>query len=618
MNDFASRIADLSPEKQELLLRRMKEQPQREAPAASVWPQIEPDLEHRHEPFPLTDVQQTYWIGRSGMYDLSTVGANVYMEFEFADPGGLVLERFALALERLIERHDILRVIVLPDGRGQILNQVPQYRIKVVDLCGLDQELVEAELQKVQERMRMSKAAIDRWPLFEFLAHRLENERIRLHARLDAMLIDGASRVALLKELDLLMLDPETPHPPLEFSYRDYALAWSGIEDTAIYQRSRDYWMARLESLPPAPDLALARDINPVTPSLFRNRSLTLLGPRAWAQVKNRAARSALTPSGLVVAAFAEVLAYWSKAPQFTIGLVSALRPPIHPQIHEIIGNFNTIYLLAVDTSLPTFEGRAKRLQRQILSDLQHRYFSGLRVLRELNRRQGGSPRAAMPVLFNSVIEYNHPSYKRRSAEDLNAEAEADDPYGLEVVDGSVYLPQVLLIPTVSEEKDGSLLCKWQSAEDVFQLGLMQDMLNAYAGLLDRLSEGQESWREPLIRVATSAPESSKSMREAATAEVIPPKEEKAFVRPRDALEFQLAKIWEDLLNVRPISIADDFFALGGDSLLVARLMAEIRQSSGQDFKLFTFFQESTIEHLASSLRQQASHLILNEPTGER
>lgn len=618
MNDFASRIADLSPEKQELLLRRMKEQPQREARAASVWPQIEPDLAHRHEPFPLTDVQQTYWIGRSGMYDLSTVGANVYMEFEFADPGGLVLERFALALERLIERHDILRVIVLPDGRGEILNQVPQYRITVVDLCGLDQELVEAELQKVQERMRMSKAAIDRWPLFEFMAHRLENERIRLHARLDAMLIDGASRVALLKELDLLMLDPETPHPPLEFSYRDYALAWSGIEDTAIYQRSRDYWMARLESLPPAPDLALARDINPVTPSLFRNRSLTLLGPRAWAQVKNRAARSALTPSGLVVAAFAEVLAYWSKAPQFTIGLVSALRPPIHPQIHEIIGNFNTIYLLAVDTSLPTFEGRAKRLQRQILSDLQHRYFSGLRVLRELNRRQGGSPRAAMPVLFNSVIEYSHPSYKRRNAEDLNAEAEADDPYGLKVVDGSVYLPQVLLIPTVSEEKDGSLLCKWQSAEDVFQLGLMQDMLNAYARLLERLSEGQESWREPLIRVATSAQESSKSMREAATAEVAPPKEEKAFVRPRDALESQLAKIWEDLLNVRPISIADDFFALGGDSLLVARLMAEIRQSSGQDLKLFTFFQESTIEHLASSLRQQSSHLILNEPTGER
>jgi pyochelin synthetase len=581
-------------------------------------PQIAPDLGHRYEPFPLTDVQQTYWIGRCGMYDLSACGANVYMEFEFADESGLVLERFGLALERLIARHDILRLIILPDGRAQILQQVPQYPIEVVDLRGHGPELVAAELQKVQTRMRMSQAAIDRWPLFEFMAHKLDNERIRLHARLDALLIDGASRVALLKELPLLMLDPLAPRPALEFSYRDYALAWSAIEETTLYRRSRAYWLGRLESLPPAPELPLARDINPLTPSLFKNRTLTLLEPDAWTRLKTRAADAGLTPSGLVVSAFAEVLAYWSKSQQFTFSLVSALRPPIHAQMTEIIGNFNTVYLLAVDTSPDTFEDRARRVQRQILTDLQHRYFSGLRVLRELNRRRGGSPNASMPVLFNSVVEYSHPSYRRVDGGEAKAVAEADDPHGLEVMDGSVYLPQVLLIPTVSEEKDGSLLCKWQSAEEVFSAGLMQEMLKAYALLLKRLADNEESWREPLIRMGTPAQleVDGQPTRERAATGLKPLQETGGFVAPRDALEQRLAKLWEDILHVAPIGIRDDFFSLGGDSLMVARLVVRIRQQFGHEFELSAIFQEATIEHLAHALRLQAGHSIFRDPDG--
>jgi len=50
------------------------------------------------------------------------------------------------------------------------------------------------------------------------------------------------------------------------------------------------------------------------------------------------------------------------------------------------------------------------------------------------------------------------------------------------------------------------------------------------------------------------------------------PEATRLVVAPRDLVEQTLVDLWQSLLDVRPISITDDFFALGGDSLAAARL----------------------------------------------
>ena len=75
-------------------------------------------------------------------------------------------------------------------------------------------------------------------------------------------------------------------------------------------------------------------------------------------------------------------------------------------------------------------------------------------------------------------------------------------------------------------------------------------------------------------------------------------------VRPRDELEAQLAAIWEDLLQIRPIGVTDDFFDLGGHSLLAVRLAARIEQKWGRSLALSDLLMGSTIEELASRLRE--------------
>ena len=74
------------------------------------------------------------------------------------------------------------------------------------------------------------------------------------------------------------------------------------------------------------------------------------------------------------------------------------------------------------------------------------------------------------------------------------------------------------------------------------------------------------------------------------------------YVAPTLAIHYQLAQIWEDLLDVRPIGIKDDFFDLGGHSLLAIRLFDRIAQSWGKKLPYSTIFAGATIEQLASAL----------------
>ena len=58
--------------------------------------------------------------------------------------------------------------------------------------------------------------------------------------------------------------------------------------------------------------------------------------------------------------------------------------------VDGIVGDFTSLTLLAIDAVCSeSFERRAQCVQEQLLEDLEHRYFSGIRVLRELARRRG-------------------------------------------------------------------------------------------------------------------------------------------------------------------------------------------------------------------------------------
>ncbi len=67
-------------------------------------------------------------------------------------------------------------------------------------------------------------------------------------------------------------------------------------------------------------------------------------------------------------------------------------------------------------------------------------------------------------------------------------------------------------------------------------------------------------------------------------------------------LHHQIIDIWRELLGVRTINIRDDFFALGGNSLLAMRMLYQIEQAFGKALLPATLFQRATVEHLADEI----------------
>jgi len=86
-------------------------------------------------------------------------------------------------------------------------------------------------------------------------------------------------------------------------------------------------------------------------------------------------------------------------------------------------------------------------------------------------------------------------------------------------------------------------------------------------------------------------------------------------VKPRDSLELQLVRIWENALNVRPIGITDNFFEIGGHSLMAVRLMAQIKEAFGYAYPLPEFFQRPTIDDVARTLRGQTKAYSATGPS---
>ncbi|AVH63679.1 polyketide synthase [Nostoc sp. 'Peltigera membranacea cyanobiont' N6] len=84
-----------------------------------------------------------------------------------------------------------------------------------------------------------------------------------------------------------------------------------------------------------------------------------------------------------------------------------------------------------------------------------------------------------------------------------------------------------------------------------------------------------------------------------------------AYVVPRNKLEQIIAGIWEDVLGFEQVGIHDDFFMLGGDSLVAVRVMAQIKNIFQAELPLATLLQNPTIAQL-SQLLKASNHSTIN------
>ena len=429
---------------------------------------ITPAPEAAHEPFPLTDVQAAYLLGRRDAFGYGGVACHVYLEVNYPD---LDPRRVEAAWNRLIQRHDMLRAVIEADGYQRVLPAVPHLSVPAADLRTAGREQAERALETVREELGHRVHETTRWPLFDVRVSRCPEHAV-LHLSMDFLIADWASIQLLLTEFEALNADRELP--ALDIRFRDYLITERRLRETGRYQRDRDYWWARIEDLPPAPELPTSDG----TPEpRFRRRHLTLDGP-AWERFKQRARRRGLTPSSAVLAAYAAVIERWSRNPRFCLNLTVLGRLPLHPDVERIVGDFTSVNPLAVGWSADaSFTENAAAISAQLFDDLDHRLCSGVEVLREIARRRGRET-ALLPIVFTSAIGLG---------EGAGAATGRLGGFGI------TQTPQVFIDCQAMDGADG-LQVNWDVRDGVFRDGVVDDMFAAFAQLVRALAAGDETW----------------------------------------------------------------------------------------------------------------------------
>jgi len=462
----------------ERLLEMLKREPIERQVA--VTPVLEP--EHRYSPFPLTDLQHAYWLGRDHSVDLGTVATHLYVELECEVLDTAGLQR---ALNRLIERHDMLRAVVDAGGMQRVLPEVPEYVIATTDRRDGTPAAVAQAIASMRDELSHQVMDTQRWPLFDVRLTLLPNDQARLHVSLDLLILDAQSIYYFFRDWHRLYARPELEPAPLGVTFRDYVLTEQQVRQTPAHARARAYWEQRLDTLPPAPELPVRANPGNEGQTRFTRREFRLDKAR-WDRLKASGRDQGLTPSILLLAAYSEVLARWSASPHFTLNMTVSNRLQIHADIPHVLGDFINLLLLEVDRRDATlgFREFAVALQRRLARDMEHSQVSGVSVMRDWARRRGSSMQAAMPVVFSSGLV-------------LGGGEEVGDleQFGRKVFSIS-QTSQVWLDQHVVEIK-GDLVLVWDAAEELFELGVLDAMFAAYTGLVERLAENPAVWEMP-------------------------------------------------------------------------------------------------------------------------
>ena len=450
----------------------------------AVKPELVEHLSRPPEPegFAVTPLQRGYLVGRGDAVELGGVASHVYHELE----GCWDLERLERALQSLVARHGMLRTRFTPEGR-QVEQESAEIRVGRLDLRGLSAEQQNEQRLALREELSHRVLPSDRAPMVAADVTLLADDRMVLHVGHDGLVMDGISMFLFFREWWAAYSEEEgegdgsrAAEPGQESSFEAYIAALEKARTRAPAERSRAYWLDRIDDLAPHPDLPLRTSPAAIAVTRFSQYTARLDGA-AWASVKARAAGAGLTPTGVLLAAYAETLARWGAGSRFTLTTTVANRPPIHPRINHAIGNFSETLLVEVEIDRRlTFQERARAVQARLRRDLDHRHFSGIEVLRELARRTGAG-QAQMPYTFNSAIGYVQ----------ADLDGSALELFGPEVYTSS-QTPQ-LWLNAFAFEQHGGVIVQFDAVDGLFPEGLIQDMVAGYQTLLDSLLD-DDAW----------------------------------------------------------------------------------------------------------------------------
>ena len=446
--------------------------------------------------FDLTDVQYSYLIGREDDQILGGVGCHAYLEI---DGKNIEADRLKAAWNKLQYRHPMLRVKFTKDGHQEILDKPYSEEIEVIDLADFDEETLHLKLVEIREQKSHRKLNVNQGQVAGVALAKFSDGKSRIFFDVDLLVSDVMSMSIMIKELAELYSGVELDNLN-EYTFKDYMQ--NGISEL-INDADKEFWEQKINSFEiERPNLPLRKQPEQIKETKFKRRK-RIIKKEEWETIKDIAASYQSTPSMVLLTAYALVLERWCNQSKFFINIPLFNRDLENEYLKDMVADFTNILLVEHEvTDDSRFLDTLRRINKTFLENVSHSAYSGVQVQRNISKNQGTSVNIA-PVVFACNIDY--PLETEISRKNLGKVS-----YMISQTPG-VWLDFQTYI------MDGNLILCWDSVDELFPTGMLDDMMDSLYELIIYLTQ-KEEWEKKVDVLS----EKQKSIRKQDVEEILP------------------------------------------------------------------------------------------------
>lgn len=564
-------------------------------------------------PFPLSAAQTRLWILHQ--FDRRDPSWNRPLLIRLI--GRLDRQGLERSLSEVVRRHEILRT-VFPEIGGepvQIVRPAEPVPLKIASL----EDLPRFERQIAAEQIAATETQVvfdlAKGPLVRALLLRLDEQEHVLLLLMHHIVFDEWSEGIMLRELTALYEtfsggEMASPLPELPIQYTDFSV-WQGhrLTDVAL-ETQLNYWRQQLRGLS-----ALMLPTDYPRNNIYSNQGArhSFIVPLSLVEdLKKLSRREHVTLFTTLLTTFKILLSRYTGHEDITVGVPVAGRTQLETE--SLIGYF--VNLLVLRVALPDtikFRDALHRVGDAALDAYAHQDVPFQRLVKEL-RPEG---LAKWSPLFQVMFELrNLPKVPIQQSGGLRMETVPFTPDFIGALD---------LVLEALETPDGlNFTCRYASA--LFRPGTIERMTVQFVVVLQcladnpnqRLSElplGPEAeknqlklnWNVPKTEVLkdSSLPQLSEALLErmAETRADVSKDQHILDVSIKTDLEGKIVQIWRDVLGLERVGVNDNFFAVGGHSLLMIEIGSKLTELLGKQVSAMDLCTHPTIGSLADYLR---------------
>ena len=424
--------------------------------------------------FPLTDVQHAYWVGRNPDQVMGGISCYLYFEFEC---GEIDRQRLSKAWENVQYLHSSLRTKFLESGTQVIQDKPYNSSIIIYDLQQLDETEKKEKMEAVRNEYSHKVLAVERGEVAVLILSVIGKNKTILHFGIDLLVADLKSIKIIFSDLEKLYNDCSFEKTQSPFSLEEHM---KHKENEDAYRKVAAYWKEHFATLPEAPELPLKRAYQSVKKPVFKRRNF-MLEKADWDRLAASAAKNQVTPAMILLTIYTQILERYSNQSDFLMNIPLFNRPS---EAEDKVADFTNILLLPVKgIEERGFISKTKRIQEAFLESLDYSAYSGVKVIRDILRSRP-TQKLVAPIVFSCDC-----------MEPIITDGFAGSFGKLKYI--SSQTPQVLIDFQVMRFPEGILL-SWDTVEDVFPKGFIEDMFSAYIECLRWTISNPDKWGEEL------------------------------------------------------------------------------------------------------------------------